>query len=106
MRFNLVRFGPREYRFLWTFHHALLDGRSFPIVLKEVFAFYEAALRVESIELPAPRPFRDHIAWLGQKDFEPSQSYWNTALRGFSHPTAFGIDRNRSRADEEDGGRG
>ena len=31
-----------EHRVVWTFHHALLDGRSFPLVLREVFASYDA----------------------------------------------------------------
>ena len=42
MRLHIVQLGESSYRMLWTFHHALLDGRSFPIVLREVFAAYTA----------------------------------------------------------------
>src|SRR5437899_2375758 len=42
MRLRIVQLDESSYRLLWTFHHALLDGRSFPIVLREVFAAYKA----------------------------------------------------------------
>lgn len=43
LRFALFRFGAREQRLVWTFHHLLLDGRSFAQVLREVFTSYDAA---------------------------------------------------------------
>src|SRR5204863_9371568 len=68
-------------------------GRSFPIVLQEVFAFYEAGQRGEAIELPAPKPFGEYVEWLCRKDFEPSRAYWQATLRGFTHPTPLGVGR-------------
>ena len=44
MRLTFVDWAADEHRVVWTFHHALLDGRSFPLVLREVFAFYDAAV--------------------------------------------------------------
>src|SRR3954467_11850274 len=52
MRLTLVRYSDSEYRVLWTFHHALLDGRSFPVVLREVFAIYESCLHGKDVALP------------------------------------------------------
>ena len=42
MRLALFRLKDAECRLIWTFHHILLDGRSFTLLLKEVFALYEA----------------------------------------------------------------
>src|SRR3712207_648500 len=42
MRLALFRMGRAEYRFVWTYHHALLDGRSLVRVLTELFSSYEA----------------------------------------------------------------
>ena len=39
MRLLIVNWSSNEHRVVWTFHHALLDGRSFPLVLREVFGF-------------------------------------------------------------------
>ena len=42
MRFALLRMADTDYRFIWTSHHALLDGRSRLILLHEIFTLYEA----------------------------------------------------------------
>src|SRR5438477_8943935 len=61
LRLTLIQMDEAEYRLVWTFHHALLDGRSFPLVLNEVFAFYESFRRGQILELPLPRPYGDFI---------------------------------------------
>ena len=40
-RLLLIQLQERHWVLLWTFHHLLLDGRSFPLVLKRVFAHYD-----------------------------------------------------------------
>jgi amino acid adenylation domain-containing protein len=43
MRVTTVRLSADEHVLLWSFHHILLDGRSFPLVLAEVFESYDKA---------------------------------------------------------------
>jgi amino acid adenylation domain-containing protein len=93
MRLTLVRMGEETWWLLWTFHHALLDGRSFPIVLREVFAFYEAIRDGRDLVLPSPRPYRDYIAWLRGQDLGRAESFWRAALKGFSAPTPLTVPR-------------
>src|SRR5262249_45104908 len=64
MRLFLLRLSSDTYHFIWNRHHILFDGWSVPLVLQEVFAFYEAASRGETLKLDQPRPFRDYIVWL------------------------------------------
>lgn len=84
MRLRLFRGGAEDFRLVWTFHHALLDGRSFPIVLDEVFAFYDDPARPEPA---ASRPFRDFIDWHRAQDSATSEPFWRKLLAGFSAPT-------------------
>src|SRR5205085_5029611 len=86
-RMALFREGDSDHQFVWTFHHAILDGRSFVLVLKEVFAYYEAFCEGRDLELPLPRPYRDYVDWLGQQDWAGAESYWRAALKGFTSPT-------------------
>src|SRR5439155_1657131 len=65
----------------------LLDGRSYPLVLREVFAFYEASLHGKDVDIPLPRPYRDHIEWLRKLDCGTAKSYWQSVLSGFRAPT-------------------
>ena len=81
-----------QTRILWTFHHALLDGRSFPLVLREVFAFYKAGLGGKQPALPLPRPYREYIGFLRGLDTAAAEAYWRKILAGFSAPVPLGID--------------
>jgi Condensation domain len=69
----------------WTFHHILLDGRSFATVLLEVFAAYEAFARgAEPALPPAPRPYGDYIEWLArhEQQHKPEHdAFFKTMLR-------------------------
>ena len=100
MRLVLIQFDAQEFRLVWTFHHALLDGRSFPIVLREVFAFYAALRAGTAPALPLPRPYRDHIDWLQTLDAPASAAYWRETLRGFTAPTPLVIEGLPGRAPE------
>ncbi|HYG10269.1 MAG TPA: condensation domain-containing protein, partial [Pyrinomonadaceae bacterium] len=42
MKFALFRTGEDVYRFVWNCHHLLVDGWSLPIIIREVFAVYDA----------------------------------------------------------------
>lgn len=90
MRLALFRLTEADYKLIWTFHHALLDGRSFLIVLKEVFALYEAFCQNRDCQLEKPRPYRDYIDWLEQKT-SFHEEFWRRSLHGFAAPTQVSV---------------
>ena len=87
MRVALFRLGNSQHQLVWTFHHLLLDMRGIVIVLNEVFAFYEAFQRGEDLELPQPRPYRDHIDYLHKQHSSEAEAFWRQAMKGFTAPT-------------------
>jgi amino acid adenylation domain-containing protein len=88
---RLALFGASSARpqLVWTFHHILLDGRSFPAILDLVFRTYAALRRGEpSPECSAPtRPYADFIRWLDQRDPERSAEFFRALWQGRSAPT-------------------
>ncbi|HZI58071.1 MAG TPA: amino acid adenylation domain-containing protein, partial [Verrucomicrobiae bacterium] len=90
MRLHIVQLGETSCRMLWTFHHALLDGRSFPIVLREVFAAYTAFRDgvQEGPQLAARKPYYDYIEWLRAQDLAQAEQFFREKLNGFRAPTA------------------
>src|ERR1700694_3433047 len=50
LRLNVFLLAEDQCTLVWTCHHAILDGRSFPIVLTELFRTYEANRRGEKLE--------------------------------------------------------
>src|SRR5205807_1071683 len=103
MRLNLFRTAESEYRLVWSFHHAILDGRSFVIVLKEVFAFYKALRDGVDLRLEKPKPYRDYIAWLDRQDLSEAETYWRTALAGIVGTTSLSLAMTRARGSQRTG---
>ncbi len=102
MRLALFRLSESDYQLIWTFLHALLDGRCFPLLLKEVFAFYDAFCQGEDLQLQQPPSYRDYIQWLHQQDstckFPIDAVDWRGRQR------SVGASPQRSRADESQSG--
>nr|AYN44351.1 nonribosomal peptide synthetase [Cloning vector H69C977B_s23] len=84
LRCALLRLGEDRYRFVWTYHHLLLDGWCFSIVLREALEFVDGG--AEALPPPA-RPYRDYISWLQEQDPARAESFWRETLKGFDQPT-------------------
>jgi len=91
-RLALFQMGDADYRFIWTSHHAIKDGRSRFILLNEVFSFYEAFCRGKDLKLKHPRPYRDYIDWLTKEDFNKAEDFWRHMLEGVNTHTPVVVD--------------
>ena len=88
MRLALFDMTEAHHRCLWTFHHAILDGRSFTIILKELFSIYDARCENKSWSAAVPRPYQEYIQWLQQNSLEDAKAFWQRSLQGFSDPNS------------------
>jgi NRPS condensation-like uncharacterized protein len=61
MRLALIRMADRIYQFVWSHHHVLLDGWSLPLLIQEIFTFYEAFCQGHEIHLEPSRPYKDYF---------------------------------------------
>ncbi len=93
MRFTLIKVRNDTYELVWSFHHLLIDGWSWPILFKEVFAFYNALIKSKYLYLNTPRPYRDYINWLQQQDLRAAEVFWRQQLQGFTSPTSLLVNR-------------
>ncbi len=85
-RLHVFQIAAEESRLVWTFPHILLDGGSFPAVVADVFAAYEALGRGETPTLGRPCPYGDHIAWLEQeiaRTAGDASTFFREGLSGF-----------------------
>ncbi len=80
-----------ERRFVWTYHHLLLDGWSATLVLAEVARAYAALAAGRAPDLPAAPPYRDYVAWLARQDRQAAAAYWRQALAAAPPPTPLGM---------------
>lgn len=97
LRLHLAQLDHNRHRFLWSFHHILLDGWSMPLLFKEIFDFYRAYRNGEELNVENPRPYRDYIAWLRRQDPAKTENFWRGTLKGFTVPTPLTVDRPSSK---------
>jgi len=85
-RLQLFRLADDHLWGLWTFHHALLDGRSFPLVLREVLDLYDHQIA------PKVRPsFDAFVDHLRQLDHDSTRDAWQRRLVGVEPATALRV---------------
>jgi amino acid adenylation domain-containing protein/non-ribosomal peptide synthase protein (TIGR01720 family) len=87
MRCTLLQLADDVYHFIWSYHHLLLDGWSIPLLLDEVFTFYESYRSGVMAPVARARSYRDYVAWLGQQELSRAETYWRAQLAGFTTPT-------------------
>ena len=88
-RLTLFHLGENRERFVFTYHHSLLDI-SVVWVAQEAFQAYDAARAGVSVEFPSRRPYKDHILWLDEhleSNRAAAQDYFRALLDGFEEPT-------------------
>ncbi|MDO5611880.1 MAG: condensation domain-containing protein [Paracoccus sp. (in: a-proteobacteria)] len=82
MRVACFALAPDRQRLVVTFHHAILDGWSIPVLLREW-----VTLRAGR-SLPDARPARDHVAWALAQDRAAARDFWRAELAGYVPPRA------------------
>ncbi len=91
MRITIIHLKDSVTRCLWSFHHIILDGRSFPKVIKEVFQIYDSMIEGGLVSLPDTFAFTDFVRIVDTFDHTNSAGYWQDLLKGFSEPTPLGL---------------
>jgi amino acid adenylation domain-containing protein/non-ribosomal peptide synthase protein (TIGR01720 family) len=92
-RLMVFQWQQASFSLVWTFHHALLDGRCYPVLLREAFEAYAELGDGPVLSRPEPISYRRHIEWLQRQDFAAADSFWKEQLAGFTAPTPLVVDR-------------
>jgi natural product biosynthesis luciferase-like monooxygenase protein len=89
-RAALLRLADDDTRLIWTFHHMLADGQSYPTLIREAFHLYDAQQDGSALTLEAPRRYWEFIDWLQhhrQAQAAAAEGFWREAMKGFRAPT-------------------
>jgi amino acid adenylation domain-containing protein len=84
LRFTLVRIAENNFRFLFSFHHILLDGWSQRLLFDEALALYRGQA---PLELPTPPAYEKFIKWLDGQDKKAALQHWQNTLAGLQQPS-------------------
>ncbi|GHO80005.1 hypothetical protein KSD_77760 [Ktedonobacter sp. SOSP1-85] len=85
LRVRLLRLQPQEHILLFNMHHIISDGWSIGVLVRELTAFYRAAVRGKSLDLaPLPIQYADYTLWqrqwLQDEQLQQQLEYWQAHL--------------------------
>ena len=83
---SLFQTADSEFRYVWTYHHIIIDGSTCRLILEDLYSIYHALTENRTIHLSKPRPYSDYIDWLSLQDFSQDKEYWQNILKGYSVP--------------------
>ncbi|MFW2464284.1 condensation domain-containing protein, partial [Burkholderia pseudomallei] len=93
MRFHLVRDDDAHYRFIWTYHHAVLDGWSVQLVWSDLLRVYEALAAGRPAALPAAVQFDAVLAWRQRHASDADKRYWREQIGARTQRTVLDIEQ-------------
>jgi len=80
MRASLLKVEKGHYKMVWTNHHIISDGWSFPLIIGEFLQAYQSYLAGNT---PASIPidkYEDYIKYIRSKDIHAQQRFWEDYL--------------------------
>ncbi|MBL4601287.1 MAG: amino acid adenylation domain-containing protein, partial [Emcibacteraceae bacterium] len=93
MRISLLRLSDNRYHFIWSHHHALMDGWCMPVVFGEVVECYYAFVEGREPSLLDVVPYSHYIGWLKGRDKKAAAAFWKDHLSGIDTPTPLVMDK-------------
>ncbi|MCI3928030.1 non-ribosomal peptide synthase/polyketide synthase [Streptomyces sp. AN091965] len=84
-RMSLVKLAADRFDLVFTAHHVLFDGWSFPLLLQDLLHLY--ATEGDATDLRRVRDYRDFLTWLSRSDHEAAAAAWAEELAGIDEPT-------------------
>ncbi|MBU1627178.1 hypothetical protein KKB18_07395 [bacterium] len=83
MRLTLFLTGSDTFSFWWRFHHMLMDGWAFSVVLGDFLAFYRSYYnRDEEMDIFPCYDYREYISWRKNRDTAKEEAFWTKYLDG------------------------
>lgn len=102
MRLVLVKLGQDQYRLFWSYHHLIMDGWSFSLLLQRVFTSYFKQVQGHDAIDDLVYPFRNYLTWVSSQNKSKTLRFWEDHLAGFSAPAKLGIERVTTTESEHD----
>ncbi|SEF52734.1 non-ribosomal peptide synthase domain TIGR01720/amino acid adenylation domain-containing protein [Actinacidiphila yanglinensis] len=85
MRMALAVLEPGRAELVVTAHHALFDGWSMPLLMRDLLLLY--ASHGDPAGLPATRGYGEFLAWRARQDQDEAARAWAAELDGIEEPT-------------------
>ena len=81
-RFQLFRVSAEQVHFVWSYHHAILDGWSDVMILDQVFESYQQLLQKTTVKIDNnAATYREFLEYIESLDHRTGETYWLEHLK-------------------------
>ncbi len=89
IRMSVFQLGKELHQIVLSFHHIIMDGWSFGIVISDLFDMYSQEINSQKLPYRQAAPYSEYIQWLGRMNKEEAGAYWSEYLRGYEQQVFF-----------------
>lgn len=84
MRLSLIMKSENQFTLWWRFHHMIMDGWAFTVVLFDFLSLYRNWIGVENKFPMFPGyPFKEYIKYRKNRNTEEEEAFWKEYLKNF-----------------------
>lgn len=77
---TLVKLSSENYKVIWSTHHALVDGWSASMLLRNLFNSYNSLVKNQPLQSATLPVYGNYIKYLNDKDKEKEKLYWKSVF--------------------------
>ncbi|MCP1132754.1 amino acid adenylation domain-containing protein [Paenibacillus polysaccharolyticus] len=84
LRFSVVTINDQSFKLICSYHHALIDGYSFQILLKDILMNYESHIQSDRDQrVLIGTSDEGYIKWLNHQNWKDASDYWYSYMSGY-----------------------
>ncbi|WDQ32372.1 amino acid adenylation domain-containing protein [Paenibacillus marchantiae] len=84
IRFSILSTSDNSFKLICSYHHILIDGYSFKILLRDLLVNYDNVLHARGTDIQLlGMPDAHFIQWLNEQDWMGASDYWNSYLANY-----------------------
>ncbi|MFF4431012.1 amino acid adenylation domain-containing protein [Streptomyces sp. NPDC001513] len=98
LRASLVRLAEETSELVLTVHHALFDGWSFPLLVRDLAYLYASG--GDASEQPRVPEYREFLRWLSRRDDKAAAAAWAKEMEGVGEATLLAAETPEDAGDD------
>ncbi|MGE7092947.1 amino acid adenylation domain-containing protein [Lysinibacillus sp. NPDC048646] len=94
MKIKLVNYNEYLTKMIWGYHHAIMDGWTYTLIINELMSIYKDLKRNQNYDKSKKPSYGNYLSWRNEKENQnKSKDFWSRELEGIMEPTLLNIEK-------------
>ncbi|MFA7243847.1 MAG: condensation domain-containing protein [Patescibacteria group bacterium] len=82
-RLAIFKINDSNFRFLFSYHHILLDGGSIPIIIHDIAYYYSEIVAGRTPKTIMNKTYKEYVIWLSGQNQKTAKKFWEEYCQNF-----------------------